>query len=198
MKFSAFNLGLRLAVLGLIGVIAVLPAQAQSSAAIESLGVPGPIVFDGGSFALAWSSHPLPNYYKQEYLERGQTLEHYKSMFMVDAVTEDASVEATVATQIALLDKLKASDPVVNYAVVRNPKSGEIIVDFVLSDLNSDPAIIEWNAYRYTKFGAGGIAIYAISVREYDDKITEFLTGLKAWRPKTIQALARLKIKARR
>jgi hypothetical protein len=49
-----------------------------------------------------------------------------------------------------MLNKRKSTDPTVNFAVVKNPKNNEIILDFILSaeDPKGDD-IVEWNAYRY-------------------------------------------------
>src|SRR5690606_31522441 len=50
----------------MLSAVAVLPVHAQSPQ--ERLGVPGPVVFQGTAFALAWSSNPSAGYFKQEYL----------------------------------------------------------------------------------------------------------------------------------
>lgn len=48
--------------------LAIAPAMAQE--VTDYLGVPGPIVFDGTDYLLAWTSQPNPQYTKQEYLPR--------------------------------------------------------------------------------------------------------------------------------
>ena len=73
-----------------------------------------------------------------------------------------------------MLNKRKSSDPTVNFAAFKNPKNGEIILDFVLSA--KDPKgedVVEWNAYRYaackSKGGESGAPLFGISRRAYGD-----------------------------
>ena len=160
----------------------------------EAIGVPGPIVFEGTSFALAWTSHPLENYYKQEYVPAGQAVESYAEMFMVDVLTEGPTPHETVAAFAAQLDERKATDPLVNYNILENPDTGEVLFDFLLSDTSSGTMIVEWNAYRYSPLG-DGTSLFAISRRGYDeDGATEFLTQLPEWRQASINALAKLEL----
>jgi hypothetical protein len=162
------------------------PALAQS--AKDMLGVPGPITFQGAQFALAWSANPSADYIKQEYLPAGQKLERYEQMFMIEA-SKSATPEGAAAAQLAMLKKRKGSDPTVNWDIIRNNATGEIILDFIVSDPRAE--FVEWNAYRYAKLGKdGGVALYAISRRGYRDKAREFFVALKQNRPAAIKALA--------
>jgi len=186
MVLARFGRTLLLALL-LAGATA-LPASAQS--AKEMLGVPGPISFQGTEFALAWSSRPSPNYIKQEYVPAGEQPEHFNRMFMIEADTS-ASPEAAAAAQVDMLKKRKGVDPVVNYGLIRNDATGEIILDFLMSDASSETVIVEWDAYRYAPLGkAGGVALYAFSRRGYGDNARDFLIGLKQSRHPDINALA--------
>lgn len=163
---------------------AVFPAFAQS--AKDMLGAPGPITFQDTQFALAWSANPSAGYFKQEYLPAGQKLERYDQMFMVEA-SRSGTPEGAAAAKLAMLKKRKGSDPTVNWDIIRNNATGEIILDFILSEKD----IVEWNAYRYARLGkTGGIALYAISRRGYGDKARDFLVNLKQSRPLAIKALA--------
>jgi hypothetical protein len=170
----------------MLSAVAMLSVHAQSPQ--ERLGVPGPVVFQGTTFAFAWSSNPSAGYFKQEYLPAGQTLERYEQMFIIEASTS-ATPEGAAAAQLAMLKKRKGSDPTVTWDVIRNNATGEIILDFILSDSRAD--VVEWNAYRYAKLGKnGGVALYAISRRAYGDKTRDFLIVLKQNRPAAIRALA--------
>lgn len=165
-----------------------LPAAAQS--AKDMLGVPGPIRFQDTEFALAWNSRPSSNYIKQEYVPAGEQPEHFNQMFMIEADTE-ASPETSAAAQVAMLKKRKSTDPVVNYDLIRNDATGEIILDFLMSDSGTGEVIVEWNAYRYAPLSkAGGVALYAISRRGYGDGAKPFLQDLKRNRHPAINALA--------
>ncbi|WP_332686165.1 hypothetical protein [Devosia sp.] len=175
----------RLLVIAIASAALLVPTVAQE----DAIGAPGPIVFEQTRFELAWTSHPTPTYYKQEYLPQGQALESYGEMFMVDMLTEGATPESAAADMIAGLEQRKASDPVVNYDMIANEATGEIIFDFLLSDASGDTVIVEWNAYRYVPLG-DSLALFAISRRGYGDDASAFIGSLKDWRSATIQSLA--------
>jgi hypothetical protein len=163
--------------------------------AVDRLSLPGPIEFSGESYRLSWSSHPTPYYYKQEYLPPGQTSERFQRMVLIEAIVRGVDVNGTVAAQVNMLNKRKSTDPTVNFAAVKNPKNGEIILDFVLSA--EDPKgedVVEWNAYRYAawrgKGGESGVLLFGISWRAYGDNTTDFLRRLKSVRPAEVNALA--------
>jgi hypothetical protein len=168
---------------------------ARSDHAVDRLSVHGPIEFNGESYRLTWSSHPTPYYYKQEYLPAGETSKHFQRMVLIEAIVRGGDVNGAVAAQVNMLNKRKATDPTVNFAIFKNPKSGEIILDFVLSA--QDPKgedVVEWNAYRYAplkrKGGKSGVLLFGISRRAYGDNVADFLGRLKAARPAVIKVLA--------
>ena len=180
---------LRLAAAAIVSIGLVGSAVAQE----EMLGIPGPITFEGTDFELAWTSHPSPTYYKQEYVPAGEAVESYIQMFMVDVLTDGQTPESAAAAMIAGLDERKANgDPVVNYDMISNEETGELILDFLLSDTSSGNIIVEWNAYRYSPSADGtGLTLFAISRRGYSEEgATEFLGALTSWRQTTIQELA--------
>jgi len=167
--------------------------------AVDRLLVPGPITFGPDTYKLSWSSHPSTNYYKQEYLPDGQTSEHFSRMVLVEATLPGADVARVAASQVQWLDNRKATDPVVNYAILKNAKSGEVILDFVLSaDGPKADYVVEWDAYRYAplaqKDGKAGVLLFGISRRAYGDDTTDFLRALKSTRPQEIDALAKYKL----
>lgn len=168
--------------------LTVSAAMAQE----EALGVPGPIDFEETSFDLAWTSNPTEEYFKQEYLPEGETLEAFVQMFIVEAVTAGATPQSAVDGMIATLNERKDNDPVVNFALIENEASGELLLDFLLSDTSSGEVIVEWNAYRYVPLGEDGVALYAISRRGYGDEASGFIGSLKEWRQDSINALANM------
>lgn len=169
-------------------VLASGPSAAQQP--MDKLGVPGPVAFNGKEFSLAWMSNPSPTYIKQEYLPDGQDVKSYGEMFIIEAVTSGSSPASAAGAQVEALKKRKGSDPVVNYEIIQHPSSGDILLDFLISDASSGQIIVEWNAYRYTKQGKDGVALYAISTRGYGDGAKPFLANLKTSRPAAIKALA--------
>jgi len=162
---------------------------ARTDGTVDRLSLPDSIEFNGESYRLSWSSHPTPHYYKQEYLPPGQTNERFQRMVLIEATVRGVDVNGAVAAQV------KLSDPTVNFATLKNSKTGEIIFDFLLSA--QDPKgedVIEWNAYRYAALrgngGASGVLLFGISRRAYGDDAPNFLRRLKSARPVEINALA--------
>ncbi|MFZ3248870.1 MAG: hypothetical protein WA214_08265 [Pseudolabrys sp.] len=167
----------------------------SDSAAVDRLSLPDSIEFNGESYRLSWSSHPTPYYYKQEYLPPGQTSERFQRMVLIEATVRGVDINDAVAAQVSVLNKRKSTDPTVNFAVFKNPKNDEIILDFILSA--KDPKgedVVEWNAYRFAalrgKRGASGVLLLGISRRAYGDDATNFLRRLKSARPAEVNALA--------
>ena len=168
---------------------------ARSEGVVERLSVPESIAFNGETYRLSWSSHPKPHYYKQEYLPSGQTSERFQRMILIEATVRDVSVKDVATAQVNMLNKRKSTDPTVNFAILKNSKNEEIILDFILSAQDSKGEdIVEWNAYRYAalkgKGGVSGVLLFAISRRGYGDDGTNFLRRLKSVRPAEINALA--------
>ena len=168
---------------------------ARADGAVDRLSLPDSIEFNGESYQLSWSSHPTPYYYKQEYLPPGQTGERFQRMLLIEATARGVDVNGAAAAQANMLNKRKATDPTVNFAVVKNPKNGEIILDFILSAQSpKGEDVVEWNAYRYAtlrgKGGESGVLLFGISRRAYGDGATSFLRKLKSTRPAEINALA--------
>jgi hypothetical protein len=171
-----------------IALAALTPSLAQS----DMLGVPGPLSFQNEDYVLAWSSEASETYVKQEYVPSGQAVESFEDMILVEAVSGSMSPMDAAAAQIKMLEGRKGSDPVVNYDVMQNEGTGEVLLDFVLSDLSADPVVVEWSAYRYQELKDGeGVALMGISRRGYgQDGATEFMGGLGAMRSAAIAALA--------
>jgi hypothetical protein len=178
-------------------MLATLAASTLTPAGLRAdmrdrLGIPGPLSFDGASYALAWSSQPSPSYTKQEYLPAGQSSGSYASMLLVEVVEGGTTVEAALGAQIRLLNGRKGQDPLVNFSAIRNRKTGEAILDFIIGGRTPQGApIAEWNAYRYAPRQQGGVMLFAISRRAYGEAdIRAFLTGLKGERPGLVNRLA--------
>jgi hypothetical protein len=180
---------LRLTATVIAAAALLMPAAAQD----EALGIPGPIVFEETAFELAWTSHPSDTYYKQEYLPAGEAVENYSQMLMIDILTVGANPESAAADMIAGLEQRKGSDPVVNFDMIANEATGELILDFLLSDSSTGTVIVEWNAYRYVPYG-DGLMLVGISRRGYGDDASDFIARLGDWRVSSIQALAVMEV----
>lgn len=189
--FSTLTVGLLLA-----GATSRRPAAVK-----EYLSVPEPIRVGSTDFRLAWSSHPTPNYYKQEYTPVGETVEKYNQMVMVEVVLGDLTVKDAVTAQIATIEARKQADPVAEYQVMENAGTGEMLLDFTMSAGPPEAlTIAEWNAYRYQRFqdesGRKGVVLFAISKRGYGPEIAKFLASTQTKRAATVQAVAGFKMPA--
>jgi hypothetical protein len=168
-----------------LGLLLTTYSFAQSSIPKEYIGVPGPILFDNGSYNLAWSSHPTGNYYKQEYLVHGENLEKFRKLILVEVLTGKTKLKDVVGAKVAELEKMKASNPVVHYESFE--KDGELVLDFLLSENTPDDKylnIVERNVYRYkTVFDQNGqncVLLFGVSERAYGNDIDIFFSNLKA------------------
>lgn len=175
-------------------------ANGQSQKTADYLKVPGPIIFDNQSYSLSWSSHPATNFYKQEYIVKGDNPDRFKTMVLTDVITGESDLKKVVNAKIAELKQMQASNPVVNYEVINNPKTGEYMLDFLLSANNADGSmsVLERNVYRYKIFtdkaGNKGVQLFGISTRSYGAAINQFLTALKSNRKDLVNKVSVYKI----
>ncbi len=171
----------------LLGLLVTTFAFGQTAKPTEYLGVSRQISFDKTSYNLAWTSHPTDKYYKQEYLAKGDTIEKFKKLILLEVLTGKTTLKDVVATKIAELKKMKASNPVVNYETFE--KDGELMLDFLVSENTADGkylSIVERNVYRYKsavdKNGQKCVLLFGVSERAYGDDIDNFFPNLKAHR----------------
>lgn len=174
-----------------------------NKAATNYLHVTGPLVFQGKSYQLSWSSHPAADYYKQEYLEKGENPDHFKTMILLEVTTANVSIKDIVAAKIDELKKMKLTNPMVNYESFDNPSTGEYMIDFLLSANGADGKtmeIVERNVYKYKTFtdksGAKGVVLFGVSTRSYGNAIDSFLVSLKATKKDLVNAVAKFAIPA--
>ena len=186
---QAFRTGLVLAAL------VALPAGLAAQEAVDRLGLPGPLAFDGTEYRLAWSAQPNPTYYKQEYLPADETVAEYTRMVLVELLAGGANVAGAAKAQVDSLNQRKGKDPLVQMALIRNAAAGEILLDFLVSQKNPwGEFTVEWNAYRYVPRG-DGVMLFAISRRAYGNEAAKaFLGRLKTGRPADIAKLARYEL----
>lgn len=187
---------LRLFLVATMGILYSITGNSQNTKT-DYLSVPGPVVFEAKSYNLVWTSHPSGNYYKQEYLTKGENADRYKSMLMLEVLTGNVNVKDIVAGKIEELKKMKASNPIVNYEMFQ--KNGEYIIDFIVSANATDgkAEIVERNVYRYkTLAGQPGIILFAMSTRAYGNEIDKFLVNLKSTKSILVNAVAKFVIPA--
>ncbi|MEO6819002.1 MAG: hypothetical protein ABI204_04705 [Ginsengibacter sp.] len=183
----------------IIFFMCAINTQAQKVSA-DFVNVPGPLFFDNKSFSLSWSSHPANNFYKQEYLVKGDIPDQFKMMLLTDVVTGGSAIKEVVNAKLAELKKMKEANPIVNYEVISNAKTGEYLIDFLLAanDANGNTNIVERNVYRYKSFtdksGKGGVQLFGVSERSYGSDINKFLVALKTNRKELVNKVALFKM----
>jgi len=173
-------------------------APSRAEAPVERFGVPGPLHLDGQAFHFAWSSHPYPHFYKQEYLPEGQALASYGQMLMIDVLLGEAGPRELAQAKVAELEARKAADPVVNYDLIEKADGSSYVLDFVVSGRTpGGEPIVEWNAYRYEVL-PGAAVMLGISRRGYGHEgARSFLVDeMKPRRQAWISELARLDMPA--
>jgi len=185
----------------LAGILFIAPAFCQTQKSMKDyLSIPEPIVFNNKSYNLSWSSHPAQNFYKHEYIVKGDNVDKFQSMILIDVITGNTNLKEIVAGKVEELKKLKAQNPVVNYQSFDNPKTGEYIIDFLLTANAADGTIniAEHNIYRYKKLadksGKTGVVLFGISTRSYGSEITTFLNELKTSKNNLVNQVAQFNI----
>ena len=113
-----------------------------------------PMVFDQQSYNLVWTSHPASNFYKQEYLQKGDVLEKFRQMILIDVVTGEQDIKAIVKAKVDQLKLIRETNPLVNYEILEHKVKGEYMLDFMIGQQaqNGTMQIVERNVYRYSPF----------------------------------------------
>lgn len=165
-------------------MITSLISNAQTTPVKNYLNLKVPVNINRTNFQLVWSAHPTKEYYKHEYLEKGDTLPNYRRMVLVEAIKDpNLTIEQVAGRKVEEIKRLKANNPIVNYNVFT--KNGQMIIDFLLSENNPDGTIkiIERNVYKYggfkDKFGKTGVQLFGVSDRAYGEDAERFLKELK-------------------
>ncbi len=163
--------------------------------AVNYLNTGDTLTVNNQQYKLSWSSHPGTNYYKQEYLPAGETPDHYKSMLMVDYLLIDTPAKYIVGVKINEIRERKKTDAVANFLVQKNEKTGEYLLDFIMSDGGGGKSsVVELNAYHYKNYtdkaGHKGVLLFALSKRAYGDDVMPFLRNLKSERQNIIKTMA--------
>lgn len=169
--------------------------------ATDYLSIPGPLSFDTKSYSLNWSSHPAPNYYKHEYLVKGDVQGRYKKMILVEVVKGVSDLKAVVTAKAEELKRMKSTNPVVNYQVFDNASKGEYMIDFLVSANASDGGIdiLERNVYRYKTFTDSKnnkyVLLFGVSERSYgDSEADKYLLSLKSTKQQLVNLVSQFSI----
>lgn len=178
----------------LLCLILVILCSFKNDQLVERLSITGPLNFNGTRFDLAWTDKPRDNYYIQEYLPAGETVENFKQLLTAHVFALDMSIKDAVAQKVKELNVRKKTDGICHYVVTESPDGKESMIDFLLGESKGDMmTIAEFNVYRYRQVDLGngkkGIFVYAYSKRAYGDDITAFLKSLGDDRNKLMNAM---------
>lgn len=167
-----------------------------SQTATEYFSVGDPIKYCGTEFSLVWSTHPQENYYLQEYLPKGESLDHYNQMFTVSVIFWDRTPREEIQAKIAELEQRKKTDSVTNYLVVEN--NGEYILEFIVSDSNNGKLnTVEVDVHYYKQMtinGRNASVLSFYSCRAYGDDIMAFIKSIPDKRKAWYEGMSRLKL----
>ena len=142
------------------------------------------VTFDGTTFVQA-SSTENSTVRLKEFLPDGQNLDTWTKLA---ALHEYPNVSDPRAMAENVVRALKQQNPAAQSAMIQNPKTGEVILDFVTWPANT--AFVEFNIFRYSRKPGGGLIAQQYALREYKDQ-SEFLRNLKMLRPRLVELMAK-------
>lgn len=130
--------------------------------------------FDNKDYKLVWSSHPMDNFYKQEYILPNENVEKYKRLILIDFIEGDLAPKDVLSSLVNSLENSKKQNLVINYKVYE--KNNEYMIDFIMSENSQDGKevlILERNVYRYFRINTPkrkGVLLFGVSDRAYTKK----------------------------
>lgn len=151
--------------------------------------------FQNITYNLSWSVKDK-NHYKQEYLRTNDTLSNFNKMIFVDVLLTDVRIKEIVLAKMQEIEKRKGSDPVANYQLIENEKTGEFLLDFLISKGD----LYEWNAYRYKTINTNkgkAVVLFAYTFRSFEGaelKLDNFFPYVKKNRMDLINTVANYKL----
>ncbi|MEO6732823.1 MAG: hypothetical protein ABIN01_16490 [Ferruginibacter sp.] len=119
---------------------------------------------------------------------------------MIDVITGETTLQNIVSAKVEEISKLKEGNPIVNYEIIKNPKTGEYLLDFLLTANAADgtTSIVERIVYRYKAFtdkaGNKGVMLVAVSSRAYAKEVNNFFVALKANRKVLVNEVTQFKM----
>jgi hypothetical protein len=145
---------------------------------------PQRLTFDGQILVLAWQGGSAGESVR-EYVPAGEKLESWTKLA---SIREYPKLEEPRAVAANLVRALKQQNPAAQSAMIENPATGEVIVDFVTWP--ADRAFVEFNIFKYGRRPGGGLVAHQYALREYQDT-TGFLRGLRPVRERLVGLMAK-------
>jgi hypothetical protein len=179
-SFSKEYLTMRIAIVLLLLAAALAPLRADDKVPAKKESV----AFDGTTLLLA-STNENPGERVREFIPEGQKLDSWTKLA---SIREYPKLDDPRAVAENVLRALKQQNPAAQGAIIQNPKTGEVIVDFVTWP--ADNAFVEFNVFKYSQKPGGGLVAQQFALREYKDT-SAFLKGLKPMRTRLIELMAK-------
>jgi len=166
-------------------------AQKYDSLLTERLNLFGPIQFQNKTYNLLRTSYSPDsatyNVYTQEYLPIVEgAVDTFKNMIIVNVYTGAYSLEDIANAKLDELRELQRENPAVNWQTFNNKKTGEFMIDFLITENSPDGQYIdmaERSTYRFVtvidKAGKECGLLFAVVVRSYGDDVDAFMTTFK-------------------
>ncbi len=168
-------------IISLVLAMCSLTCMAQVT---DYLKIGNTIKFNKENYTLGWSSHPNDGYYIQEYFPKGEKPETFKKMFTINVlVAEGITPQLAAQAKCTELDNRKKTDNCCHYKKYENKKSGEYMIDFLVSngEKGKEPTVVEFNLYRYKAIkvnGKNAIQLSFYSQRAYNADVYNLLSKL--------------------
>jgi hypothetical protein len=121
----------------------------------------------------------------REYVPTGETLESWTKLA---SIREYPRLDDPRAVAANLVRALRQQNPAAQSAMIENPATGEVIVDFVTWP--ADRAFVEFNVFKYARKPGGGLVAQQYALRAYQDT-TGFLRGLRPVRERLVELMAK-------
>jgi hypothetical protein len=140
--------------------------------------------FDGQTLVLRWEGEN-PGETIKEYIPADQKLDSWTRLASIRTYAELDDPGALAGSVIRQLKKDYPDSPC---AIIENPETGEVVIDFVLWP--ADLTFVEFNVFKYSQGEDGGVIAEQYALREYDD--TEgFLKGLRPVRERLVNLMTK-------
>jgi hypothetical protein len=168
------------------GFLAIAVALTSACVACAAEGRPAhqSVQFDGNVLVLAWEGGN-PGERIKEYIPNGQTLETWTKLASIRRYDHLDDPQALAG---GLLKQLKKNYPLSPSSIIENPKTGEVIVDFIVWP--EDGAFVEFNVFKYGKDEQGKVVAQQYALRAYENQ-EEFLKRLRPERERLVELMTK-------
>ena len=143
------------------------------------------IQFDGQTLQLAFEGND-PGATIKEFVPAGEKLDSWTKLA---AIREFDDLNDPVAYGVATVAELKKKYPLSPSSLIENPKTGGVIVDFVVWP--EDALFAEFNVFMYEKRAGGGLISQQYALRAYGDDSKAFLKNLRPVRERLVELMAK-------